>query len=296
MLHKKWSASVLIIFLLVGFTATAHAQLETLIERYTGENAKAYVEPLVTAFGANLNSGIYNSAKVPQSGLHLYFGLNAMVAFFSSSQKTFTGTTEGYFTPIQSVETATIVGKEGAVVTGDGGTEFRFSDGYDLKSFLVGTPTITVGSLYGTEGTIRYFSQHISEDLGKITLFGIGGRHSISQYFPLMPIDIAAGVFYHRFKIGNIIRTDDYLIHAEAGKSLSILDLYFGLGYGWNKAHVEYTFNALGEEQDIAIDIKGKNNFRGRFGFGLNLLMLHLSADYNFGQQNVVQMSVAIGL
>ena len=295
----RFSLKALYAFMVFSYLFLAcpsFAQFESLIERYTGENAKKYVEPLITAFGANLNTSIYRNAKIDQNQIHIFISLNGMVAFFSDDQRTFTARTEEHFYPPQEVETATIVGKEGAIVEGTGGTQFQFPDGYNLKSFTVGTPMITVGGFYGTEVSFRYFSQNISEDLGTVSLLGLGARHSISQYIPNSPVDIAVGYFYHRFHIGDIVKTNASVVHTEVGKSLAILDVYGGLSYGWTTARVQYTYSDQGITEDIDVTLKGKNKFQLTIGAGINLLVFHLHLDYSFGSQRVVSTGLWIGL
>lgn len=286
-----------LMILIVGGLTNSEAQIEDLVERYAGENAGGYIEPLITGFGANLNSGLYRNAKVPQVGLHINIAINGMASIFSDNQKTFKANTTGYFYPAQEVETSTIVGNpEGSIVTSPSGTEFVFPGGYDLKSFLIAVPTLTVGSIMGTEASLRYFNVTLDEEIGKLSLVGIGARHSISQYIPLSPVDIAAGVFYHKFKIGDIVDSDGLSIHAEAGKSFRIINIYGGMAFESNKAKVDYTFNSGVETADVSIDVTGKNKFRATVGFGINLTLLHFNIDYNLGHQNVINAGISIGL
>ncbi|MEJ2049592.1 MAG: hypothetical protein P8Y60_07090 [Calditrichota bacterium] len=49
-----------------------------------------------------------------------------------------------------------------------------------MNGFIIGTPTLTIGGIFGTEGSIRYFKLRLNEDIGDLSLFGIGGWHSIS--------------------------------------------------------------------------------------------------------------------
>ena len=286
----------LLVLTIILTNQLSFAQFEALIERYTGENAKKYVEPLITAFGADLNTGLYRSAKVPHEGIHIFISLNGMSAFFAPSQRTFLARTEEHFYPPQEVETATIVGKEGAIVEGAGGTQFQFPDGYNLKSFSVMTPMITVAGFLGSEVSFRYFSQKVSEDLGTVALLGLGARHSISQYIPESPVDIAVGYFYHRFHIGDIVKTNASVVHAEVGKSLEVFDFYGGLSYGWTVADVKYTYSNQGITEEIDVTLRGKNKFQFTLGAGLNLLVFHLHFDYSFGSQRVYSTGLWIGL
>ena len=287
------------IFLLVTLCllGTARAQVDELITRYAGENADGFIEPLITGFGANLNSGLYRSANIPLMGLHLNFCINAMAARFSDDQRTFVATTTGYFSPLQEVDVPTVIGDpKGASAVSPDGTEYVFPGGYDMISFMIGVPSFTIGSIFGTEATLRYFKARLNEELGDFSLFGIGARHSVSQYFPTLPLDIAAGIFYHKFKISDIVTSNVYCLHAEVGKSLNIMDVYGGLAYEANTARVEYTFDSGVETEDVSIDVTGKNKFRLTAGVGFNFTLFHINLDYNIGNQNVLNAGISLGL
>jgi len=230
-------------------------------------------------------------------GLHLNFGINAMVTRFSDDQRTFMATTTGYFYPVQEVEAPTVIGNPtGASAVSPDGTEYVFPGGYDMISFMIGVPSFTIGSIFGTEATLRYFKARLNEELGDFSLFGIGARHSVSQYFPTLPLDIAAGIFYHKFKISDIVTSNVYCLHAEVGKSLNIMDVYGGLAYEANTARVEYTFDSGVETEDVSIDVTGKNKFRLTAGVGFNFTLFHINLDYNIGNQNVLNAGISLGL
>jgi len=294
----KYFGLFLVGMLLMGSQSHLQGQsLETLLERYTGKNAPGYIQPLVTAFGANLNSGLFRSAKVPKSGLHLNFSLTGMISVFSDEQKVFTATTEGLFYPEQQVETSTIVGDgKGTTVTGTGGTQFTFPGGYDLESFGLAVPTVTIGSIAGTEASLRYISTNLGEDIGKLSLLGIGVRHSISQYIPLFPLDVAAGVFYTKFDVADIIKTRLLSLHAEASRSFLLLEFYGGVALDYNSTDINYTFTALDTPTEVSVSIKESGQFRALAGVAINLLMLHANIDYSVGYQNVISAGISLGL
>jgi len=143
---------------------------------------------------------------------------------------------------------------------------------------------------------LRYFKANINEDLGDLTLVGLGARHSISQYIPLSPVDISAGFFYHNIKLGDILKTNLLSFYAVVGKSFPVINVYGGLAMESNKADINYTFTAFGQQQDISLSVTGKNKFRALAGVGINLLMLHLNVDYNLGHQSILNAGLSFGL
>jgi hypothetical protein len=289
-----WSLLILIGF---GCIGRMEAQVDELIQRYAGENGKGYIKPLITGFGADLNSGLYRTANVPKMGLHINIAINGMIAIFSDDQKKFTATTTGYFYPVEEVEAPTVIGDpKGARVSSPQGTDYVFPGGYDVKSFMIAAPTLTVGSIMGTEASLRYFKAELNKDIGELSLFGIGGRHSISQYIPLSPVDIAVGFFYHKFKIGDIVKSNVYTIHAEAGKSFTVINVYGGLAYESNKATLNYTFDSGFETQEVSLDVTGDNKFRFTAGVGFNFTLFHINVDYSIGKQSVLNAGVSVSL
>ena len=294
---RRHSYKLLILGLLLSSFSLQAQSIESLLERYTGQNAAGFIEPLVTSFGANINSGWYYEAAIPQEGFHFNVRVNAVATLFKDDQRTFLATTEGVFQPVQTVETSTIIGSpQGARVEGENGTSFTFPGGYDINSFALAVPTITVGSIRGTEASLRYFSTTATEDIGKIELFGYGIRHNISQYLPLSPVDIAAGFGYTRLDVGDIVSASGYILQANVGKKFAVAHVYGGLAYESSQAEINYTFSLNGQNQQINIDVDGKNKFRFTVGAGLNLFFLHLNIDYNIGNVNVVNGGVSFGL
>lgn len=84
-----------ILFSLFLFVACnlLHAQtsdLEQTLAKITGDASKAYVAPISSAFGANLNSGwVHNAPKATKFSFDLEVGFVAMATLFGSSNQTF---------------------------------------------------------------------------------------------------------------------------------------------------------------------------------------------------------------
>lgn len=63
-------------------------------------------------------------------------------------------------------------------------TNFSLSQGGDINNLLVGVPQFTIGSLYGTEMTLRFVpALDYGEEFGKFSFWGVGITHNISQHF-----------------------------------------------------------------------------------------------------------------
>lgn len=94
---------VLVLVAVVGFNNNIKAQsLEEQLSKLTSSAGKAYVLPIISAFGSNLNSGWVS--KLPSSsklGFHLDLKIIAMGSFFSDEMKKFNASGNFYFTSSQ---------------------------------------------------------------------------------------------------------------------------------------------------------------------------------------------------
>jgi len=271
-------------------------ELEDYVSKYTSVNGAGYMQPLADAFGANLNSGFYHGARLNTFGLHIYIGVETMAAIIADDQKTFTAKTEDPFSPAQSAEAPTIFGSgEGAAVTGTGGTVFNFPGGLDIKKLPLAVPQVSVGSILGTEATIRFAKAKIDDNIGEVKLFGIGAQHSLSQYFKNSPIDLAAGFMIQKFEVGNIVEANTKYFGLQGSFSRSILTFYSSIGFESANLDISYDYESGSGTENISFDLEAKNPARFTAGVALNLLVLKLHADYNFGSQNVIALGPGFG-
>jgi len=289
-----------------GTTRADDGAVQNQISVYTGSNAHGYLQPLANAFGAALNSSYSYSAYIPPTSLHISLEVPVMGVFFEDTDRTFTATTESNFNPTTEVPNApTVVGPGDAVtVTGSGGSQFSCPGGLDLNSFGLAVPQLRVSSFMGTEGILRWVAyDQADSDLGKISLFGIGGRHSISQYFGDKPMfDLAVGVMYQTFKIGENDRGGDFTsttafsMQAQVSKNLPVgfMTLVPYGGLAWEKLDVDLSYeDDNGAPVDVALE--GDNDMRFTVGAGLNFVAGQLFADYSFASTNNFSFGLALG-
>lgn len=283
----------------------AQNPFEDAVKQLTSDNVKGYVQPFVDGFGANLNSGLYNTAAISDVGLHVEFRFVGIGTLIGDAEKTYMAVPPPPFdqTPVQ---TATIFGDQGAVVLLDpndpNGIRYRFQNG-QVKTSLIPlvVPQLEVGNVFGTQATLRYVPIPEISDFPKVTLFGIGARHNISQYIPMSPVDVAAGFFYQTLEIGGIFDAKTFNFGAQASKSFAVLTVYGGLQYETSSMTLSYTYTGppipgVPPNPSITLDLEGGNKFRFLAGLGLNLAILHLNADINFGKVTVVSGGIGFGI
>ena len=73
---KKLMCLFIVPLLLVPITGLRAQSLEENLQQMLGENARGYVQPLVTGFGAGMNSGLYRKASTATATLPLPIGLD----------------------------------------------------------------------------------------------------------------------------------------------------------------------------------------------------------------------------
>ncbi len=287
------------ILLLSFSTAQSQGSLENALEQFSGEAAQGYMQPVADLFGANMNSGFYHSAQMSKWGFHLSFDIVAMTSMVGDDQKTYEAPTPAGFTPAK-FQTATIFGGKGTEISDATipGLRYKGSDGvFNTSSFPLAVPQLTIGYLYGTEFIARYvFIPKIGEEvIPESNLWGIGARHSVSQYLPSLPLDLAVGIFYQSYSAGDLIDFTGICYGVQASKSFSILTVYGGLSAEQStlKLHYVSTDPIIPGVVDISLD--GANTFRFTGGLSLSLGFAKIFADANFGSVTCFSGGIGFG-
>lgn len=278
---------------------TASAQIEDQISAYTGVNAEGYLGPLAQAVGADLNSGLFHSAYIPEDGFHVSLETGLMAVLFSDDDATFMATTELGFSPETTVEAPTVVGPGDAVVVeGDLGTAFAFPGGFDLTSFALAAPQIRVGSVRGTEALFRYIAVDAGDvEVGNVSLFGVGLRHSVSQYMTEPPVDIAAGFMYQSFKLGDeLIDATAFTFGVQASRrfpsGFAVIEPYAGLSYDYFQMDVSYDDQ---DENPIALEFDADSGIHLTLGLHAQAAVLSLYGEYNLASQSGFAFGMGFG-
>ncbi len=284
--------SVVLVLLL---TSPLSAQIEDHISAYTGKNATGYLDPLVSAMGLTLNGGIYRSAYIAKSGFNIAIEVSFVGLYFEDSDREFMGTTEKGFSPETTVPVPTVVGStEAVVVPGDAGTSFAFPGGFDVSSFALAAPQLKIGSILGTEATIRYIAFKVGDsELGDVMLAGFGIRHSLSQYMGSEPVvDIAASFFWQDFKLGensngeDLSRTKTYSFGAQMSKQWGgFFTPFAGIYYNTYKTDIKYISETTATPVEIELSFDDAY-MQFSMGLELDLWILRLFGEYNLAEHS----------
>jgi hypothetical protein len=300
--HSLWWTGLVAAVVLAASTATA--DIEDQLSVYTGDNAIGYLQPLADAFGADLNAGLFSSAHIPVAGFNISLETKLVAVMFADEDGVFMATTESGFTPPTEAEVSTVVGPGEAVeVTGDGGSSYAFPGGFDLTSFVLPVPQLRVGSVMGTEALIRYIAISTENDeLGDVSLYGFGLRHSISQYLgPGLPVDVAAGFFWQSFKLGenaageDLVSATAFTFGVQASRNLGIIEPYAGLSYDTFSMDVSYESESSGEPEMIDLAFDSESTLHLTLGLNLRLGIVTANGEYNIAGQNSFALGLGFG-
>ncbi|MCD4818576.1 MAG: hypothetical protein K8S23_07775 [Candidatus Cloacimonetes bacterium] len=316
---------IILVFCFTLIFATIWAEsLDEKMERFGKENGKMYLQPLVTAFGANLNSGFYNTAKVIKP---FRFGVffNTMAAFIPNSAKTFQAVrpdlivnidgTDYYVYQPEEVESATVFGDQGGDFTinnsipeeiNTNGMEINLPNGAELPLVPLITPQFHFGLPAGNELMFRFFPKtEVNKNLGEVSFLGAGIKHSLNKsLLKLIPIDLAVQMVYQSLKVGDLIDVTSVAMNAQISKKLLMWTIYGGLGYENTKLKIEYqteqmiynaNINGFESTQiDIDFEIDGENDFRATAGIRYSMLMVKFYADYSLCKYPVTNVGFGV--
>jgi hypothetical protein len=296
--HVGWVLTAVALGCLALPLNSASAQIEANLGAYTGDNAEGYLKPLEEGLGAALNDGFFRTAHIAQSGFNFNFEVKTMFVKFSDDDRTFTAKTEpGFYPADDAVEAPTVIGDTLAlVVPGNNGTAAVFPGGFDVGSLGIAVPQITVGSVKGTQAIFRYMAFDTGDvEIGDFSLMGFGLRHSLSQYFPDPPLELAVGGMYQAFDLGDdLVDATAVTFGVQGSKRLGVFEPYGGVGYDSFSMSVKYD-EATNSENKIDLDFESENNVHLTGGLGINLSFLHLMGEVNVSSQTSYLLGVSLG-
>jgi len=160
---------------------------------------------------------------------------------------------------------------------------------------------LDVGTVAGTDFSLRYFPEINFKDLGKTYLWGLGFIHNTGLWFtePL-PIDLSVGFYYQYMKVGDVFKNNAYSLGLYVSKKLGMIisfEPYAGLTYESSVTNVHYTFNydtPVGPVNSVLdLDLEEENVVGFILGGNLNLAVVSINFDFKFAE--IATMSAGIG-
>ena len=327
---KAGRYSILVV-LLVAFSSSAYAQddLSAQLAKVANTNAVNYLSPLLSSWGADLNSGFYHSADL-HGVLGFDIGLKAGVVLVKDEDKVFdfvlpsqiSYTYQGvpfkltagvdYDAVVSSSPTAlgdpagkpVKVKSTSTFIPLRGQTIFTTPRGFDMKYAPLLMPQAAIGLPFGLEVVGRFVPNiTLAHDVGKVNFIGFGLRYSLDQYIPMSPIDVALHFMTQKLTISDM--NDNKILGAsgtaygiEVSKSLVLFTLYGGYQIeksSWNvESYSYYDPSTAISVKTPPLDITGQNTSRFHAGVRVLLLVVNIHADYSFAKQPVATFGVGV--
>ncbi|OGU12940.1 MAG: hypothetical protein A2X61_09135 [Ignavibacteria bacterium GWB2_35_12] len=131
---------------------------------------------------------------------------------------------------------------------------FTLPPGADMNTIFAAVPQFEIGALFGTEMLLRFIPPvNMGENIGDFAFWGIGLKHSVSQYFEERYFDLAVQVVYQGTNLKNKVgvtnsdlRADgtfwDFNIHASKAFLDDQLNIYAGLSYELFNINSNFTY------------------------------------------------------
>jgi hypothetical protein len=283
----------------LSIAGPAGAQVDDRLEAYTGRNATGYMAPLVDGFRSNLNSGLFHSARVPTGGFYVGLEFVGTATLFGEDSRTFMATTEGDFEPEITTEAPTVVGDTEAVyVTGDSALTFVFPGGFDVDNMILSCPQLRVGSWKGTEVVGRLILYDTgSTEVGRLGVWGVGVRHSVSQYLPkVAPVDVALAAMWQHAELHNdddqdVLDSELATLAVHSGVELGSVYPYAGLSIAWYTMAIRYRFDDI-SAGPVELDFSSSADLQLTLGVSYRVGFVAAYGEYNLAAEH----SVAAGL
>jgi hypothetical protein len=286
----------------LALAVRASAQVDERLASYTGRNAQGYLAPLVDAFRSNLNTALFHSADIPPGGFHVSLELNAMGTFFDEESRSFMATTEGDFIPEQTTRAPTVIGDNDAVfVDGTAGTQFAFPGGFNVDHVWYACPQIRVGSWRGTEvlGRLIMYDTGVL-DLGDVSVWGVGVRHDVAQYFErLHPVDVAVAFTWQSAQLGNghgtnVIDSGVMSAALQSGVALGAMYPYAGVSVNWFDMAVHYEFEEDTGLEPIELNFNNDASFQLTLGMAYRVGGLAVYGEYSVADQDALAAGLSV--
>lgn len=265
-----------------GITVPAYSQILSMDIIHGGvEDAQVilqeYLKPFANILGSDLNAGWYNTAKPHQLG---GMDVTATVSWAKAppaalsynvadmmlngrpdlSQTSMAPTIAGEQEVRPSLSYSETVDMGGGNMQEVEYSNFTLPNGTGVDYFPLPMIQLTVGLPFGTDVSARFVPKVGYKDYGEIGLWGVGGKHSISQWLPFINklefLDISVQGGYTKVSSSihvvvepqALVEVDNYpdynwddqfvtqlvegwTLNLIASQTFSVLTLYQGIGY-----------------------------------------------------------------
>lgn len=189
-------------------------------------------------------------------------------------------------------------------------TQFNISE---VKGFLDELPAlpsftaqVTLGTVFGTNVSVRYMPDIEIEDLGKFKFFGIGGIHNPGVWLPNpLPVDLGIGYFTQKLQVGDVFESKAEQFGVYVSKTFGMIisiTPYAGIVSEKSKTTVSYEYQsnqtingAQVPKTKISFELNGENTTGFVVGFNLHLAAININADYKLAKTKTASAGISLG-
>lgn len=291
--------ALLLLALYPGATARADTQLQRSLSGFPERGALGYLEPLRMALGQSFNSRLYHQAGIHPDGYRMHMGVNYFRVGLSADDRGFVLSPGSGFHPAsgEGVPLPTVAGSsKSTVVAGADGRTYIFPGGWDLSSYTLVVPQLTIDGADGSEVMFRWgasFESDPARNLGRFWILGVGARHDISRHLGRFPIDLSAGVFIHTMSLGqSFLNFKTFSGGIQGGRDWARGSVYGGLSYDVSSLKVSYTERTGLEPVETTAR---KTGGTGRLTLGSRVSVHHVEAGLEFNLAEKATFSASLG-
>jgi hypothetical protein len=310
--RKSLSLTLMVIgFFCLMSVIQAQSTLAEKIKSVSQNLLEGYTQPIVTAFGTGISTGLFTSAASHKL-LGFDFGVRAMWIQIPEMAKVFNHAEVVVCSLENNVivydtllldSVSTIVGPDNRTYVPAPGNAIGIPpfipEGFNVSGVPLVMPQLNVGLLFGTEAAIRYVPYTYQET--RIHFLGIGLKQNLNA-LPFMktlplPVDLAIGGamqwFYLMDAGSSIVSSQTWNLQFLVSKNLIVFEPFIGVGLEGTKIYFHYNFEyeipdptgLVPKTEEINVTISAQNEHRAMAGFTLKLGIFYLHYDYNFLQE-----------
>jgi len=272
---------LLVVLLIIPVVIVAQNNLENnvkiiLSDPTKGESyLKGYTQPLTTSFGIIMGGSLFHRADIKLIP-HLDVGLSVYSIKMPDKSKVFKWNGEHVPTFFGTDDPP-----EGAV------------RGTDLSKIMIPQLQLNLGLSADFELMIRGNPSYVIDEIGEITIYGVGVKYGLSDLITIPGFDLAlsAQAAYHLLRVSNWLNTGTFSMNVQASKKLPFLPfgLYTGIGYDATSMTMSTDeIPGIGDNAVGDVKLNGENGLRVVFGISVNVFFLTVHIDYNISEYNSV--------
>jgi len=239
---------------------------------YPASYIQGYMQSFATAMGTSVNGTSFHSARV-NFFPHVEIGINAVYISVPDEARYFLYN-----------------GQERQTFFGPLSNELDDISGSGMSSFTIPQIQLDLGMFSYFQASLRVTRYNISE-MGEISLLGLGVKYGLSDLVSIdfIPLEVSVQAFYHAYSIEDWLSSGSFAINLQNSARLAFLPVEIFAGLGYERVSLKIKSDNLpgiGENAAGDIPIDGKNGVRITLGAGLQVWLINMHAEYNYGFYN----------